>query len=298
MKKNQEFIDISIIVVNYMTYEKTINTIESIFRFTENLSYEILLVDNGSKNNDRFLLEKYSKGKNNIIFIPSKTNLGFGKGNNLALKKAKGEYICFLNSDTELTANSFYRGIKFLQDNSDVGAVGPRLIDIKGFLDNGCKRGFPTPKDSLYYFLKLDKITGNKAKYGKYKLSFLSEYEIHDVDVISGAFFLTKKTILDKFGSFDENFFMYGEDIDLCYRLKKNGYRIMYNPKLGDVIHYKGESGKKRRFKTLFHFYNAMVIFYKKHYKAQNNFLVSMLVYIGIYSMFFIKLLTNFFKKG
>ena len=299
MDKNRlKDIDLSIIIINYMTYEKTVNAIESIYKYTKDVSFEILLVDNGSKNQDKYLLEEYTKDTPQIIFIPSKNNLGFGKGNNLALCQAKGRYVCFLNSDTELTANSFFYGINYLKNNPAIGAITPRLIDANGLLDNGCKRGFPTVKDSLYYFLKLEKITGNKKKYGNYKLSYLSEHQINEVDVISGAFFLIKKTLLDEIGSFDEDFFMYGEDIDLCYRIKEAGYKILYNPNLGDVIHYKGSSGKKRRVRTLFHFYDAMIIFYTKHYRKDNNFLINILVYISVYTMFVIKLIINLFKKG
>lgn len=298
IKRQSNKIDLSIIIINYMTYDKTVNTIESIIKYTEKITYEIILVDNGSKNNDKQLLSSYCKTKPQILFIPSKTNLGFGRGNNLALKYANGAYICFLNSDTELTKNSFYEGINYLITHTDVGAIGPRLIDINGNLDHGCMRGFPTLRDSLYYFLKLEKLTGNKKKYGGYKLSYLSEHQVNDVDVISGAFFLTSKFILDKIGSFDEAFFMYGEDIDLCYRIKQEGYKIIYNPNLGNVIHYKGESGKKRKIKTLFHFYDAMVIFYKKHYKKRHNSIINIIVYTSIYLMFVVKLFINFFKKG
>lgn len=289
--------DISIIIVNYMTYEKTVNTIESITRYTNGIKFEIILVDNGSKNDDAERLEKYTTNNNyKIKFIKNKENTGFSKGNNVAVKEAKGEYIIFLNSDTELTENSFYKAITYIRKNRDIGALGTRLVTPDGKLDHGCKRGFPTPSASLYYLLKMDKLFKNQRKYGAYKLSYLDEYEVNDVDAISGAFFLTSKKVLDKVGSFDNQFFMYGEDIDLCYRIKEAGYRIVYNPNIGTVIHYKGASGKKRRYKTIYHFYEAMIRFYNKHYRKKYNFLVTGTVYLAVGGLLIVKILSNILK--
>lgn len=290
-------LDLSIIIVNYMTYDKTVNTIESVLKFVQDINYQIILVDNASPNDDALKLEKYVIDIENLLYIKNLENLGFAKGNNIALKVAKGKYVAFLNSDTELTTDAFSYAFKYMEKNTDVGALGTRLIDVYGKLDHGCKRGFPTPIDSFYYLLKFDKLFKNPYKYGKYRMDYLSEYEINEVDVISGAFFLTRKSILDKIGSFDEIFFMYGEDIDLCYRIKKNGYKIIYNPELGDVIHYKGASAKKRRIKTIYNFYEAMLIFYDKNYKDEYNFMVRALIYIGVYGIMSVKLVKNLFRK-
>lgn len=292
------YMDLSIIVVNYMTYEKTVNTISSIFMYTRGVDYEVILVDNGSKNNDSLKLGKYIKDNNlKVKYIQNKENLGFSKGNNIGIKKSKGQYIALLNSDTELTENSFNKAVTYLKDNKNVGALGCRLITPDGKLDHGCKRGFPTPEASIYYILKLDKFFKNNIKYGAYRLSYLNEHEINDVDVISGAFFVTTRKVLDKVGLLDERFFMYGEDIDLCFRIKENGYRIVYNPTIGTVIHYKGSSGKKRRLKTIYNFYEAMILFYNKHYRKKYNPVVTIIVYLSVGVLFITKALKNIFKR-
>lgn len=281
-----------------MTYEKTVNTIESVLRYTNHIDYEIILLDNGSKNDDAEKLEKYAKKyPDKIYYIKNKENSGFSKGNNIAFEKAKGEYIIFLNSDTELTDNSLYKGLIYKKNNKKIGALGTRLVTPDGKLDHGCKRGFPTPSASLYYFLKLNKLFKNQSKHDTYKLSYLDEYKINDVDVISGAFFMSPKKVLNEVGVFDEQFFMYGEDIDLCYRIKEKGYKVVYNPEIGTVIHYKGASGKKRRFKTIYHFYHSMIIFYNKHYRKKYNVLVTGTIYLAVGALFLIKIINNILKQ-
>lgn len=294
----KNIIDVSVLIVNYMTYKKTINAIESILAFTENISYEVILLDNASPNGDGEKLQEYCKKQEKVTFIKTEKNIGFAKGNNIALQNAKGEYILFLNSDTVLTTNSLYNGKKYFDENRGIGALSAKLIDVHGNLDNGCMRGFPTPQNSFYYFLRLDRLMKNKEKYGGYQMSYLSPDAINEVDVISGAFFMVKKTLLGEIGSFDESFFMYGEDIDLCFRIREKGKKIIYNPNLGDVIHYKGASGKKRKWKTLFYFYNSMIIFYKKNYQKKYNFAVAICVYIGISIMFCRALVVNLVRRG
>ncbi len=289
--------ELSIIIINYMTFEKTVHSIESILRYTEGLKYEIILVDNASLNNDAKKLDKYINNNNlDIKLIKNSENVGFSIGNNMGIKEANGDYIAFLNSDIELTENSLLKALSYIKGNSDVGAIGCRLITPDGKLDHGCKRGFPTLKASLHYFLKLDKVF-NDIKYDNYKLSHLNEHEINTVDVISGAFFVTSKRVLDEVGVFDDRFFMYGEDIDLCYRIKEKGYRVVYNPEVGTVVHYKGSSGKKRKYKTLYHFYESMILFYNKHYRKKYNFLVTIMVYLAVCVLFIIKLVSNSFKS-
>lgn len=282
-----------------MTYEKTVNTINSVIKHTIGLDYEIILIDNGSGNADPDKLDRYIKENHlDIKYIRNKNNLGFSKGNNIGIKEAKGEYIAFMNSDTELTDNSYLKAVEYMNENEDIGAIGCRLITPDGKLDHGCKRGFPTPEASMYYFLKLDKLFNNNIKYGAYKLSYLDEYKVHDVDAISGAFFVSTRKVLNKVGVLDERFFMYGEDIDLCYRIKESDYRVVYNPDIGTVIHYKGSSGKKRKFKTIYHFYEAMILFYNKHYKKGYNLLTTISVYSAIGILFIIKVIKNLFQRN
>lgn len=289
--------DLSIIILNYMTSTITAKTIQSVLKFTENIDFEIILVDNASKCEDVKKLEEYIHDKIGIMLIKNKKNVGFGSGNNIAYKYTSGKYILFINSDCELTDNTLYKAISFMNKHVDIAAVGTRVITPDGKLDNGCKRGFPSPRASLYYFLGLHKLSKN-PKYDQYKLFHLDEYKVSDVDVISGAFILARKSVLDQVGVFDEDFFMYGEDIDLCYRIKQAGYRIVYNPELGNVIHYRGQSSKYRKFKTIYNFYEAMIIFYRKHYKKNSNILTTSFVYTAVILLCMVKMIKNIFPRS
>lgn len=289
--------DVSIIIVNYMTYSITLNSINSIFRWVKKLKYEVILIDNASPNGDGEKLEAYFEVESRVKFIQSDRNRGFSVGNNLGLEYASGRYVLFLNSDTELKNDCISEACLFLDQNDNVGAVSAKLVTKDGKLDSGCKRGFPTPENSLYFFLKMNKLFQNK-KYDGYKLSFLDEDMQHEVDVISGAFLFTRLDLLNDIGSFDEAFFMYGEDVDLCYRIKNSAMKVVYNPKLGTVLHYKGASGKRRVWKTLFYFYNSMIIFYKKNYQKKYNFMINILVYLGIIMAFIFNASRNLFRKA
>lgn len=289
---------ISVIIINYMTYEVTIRAIESVICQSKDIDYEIIVVDNGSPNLDGNRLKDYSLRRGGFIFFQCKENLGFAAGNNYGLEFANGDYILFLNSDTELTKNSLKLGVDYMENNPSIGALGTRLITPDGNLDHGCKRGFPTPMASMFYYFKLSKYMKDKEKYDAYKLSYLDDKKVHCVDVVSGAFLMMRKSVIDEVGSFDDLFFMYGEDIDLCYRIKNYGYEVVYNPDLGDVIHYKGQSMKKRKVKTIINFYDSMILFYNKNYLDKYLKVVQVGVYLAVYFIMAIKLIFNVFARA
>lgn len=288
---------LSIIIVNYNTYTLTKQTINSIIKNEHTFNYEIILVDNASSDDS---IEKLQTEFNNISsegilkVIINKSNLGFSKANNIGIKLASGEYILLLNSDTEIKGDCLEKCICKLEKNRSIGALGCKVVLTDNKLDHACKRGFPTPKASLYYFLQLHKR--NSLKYGQYNASHLTEDEVGEVDCLTGAFMLMPANILNKLSGLDEDFFMYGEDIDLCYRIKEAGYKILYYPE-AEIIHYKGGSSKKRRTKVIYDFHNAMWIFYKKHYYKQYSLLVTILVYLSIWFKYLLELLKNFIKR-
>ena len=177
------------------------------------------------------------------IFI-NQNNLGFAKANNIAMRVSKGEYILLLNSDTVVKDDCLGKCISQMDKNPRLGALGCKVVLPDGSLDHACKRGFPTPKASLYYLLKLYKK--NPIKYGLYDALHLQVDETGEVDCLMGAFMLMPKDVLNKVGLLDEDFFMYGEDIDLCYRIKESGYQILYYPS-AQIIHHKGGSSKKEK---------------------------------------------------
>ena len=291
---------LSIIIVNYRTYELTKQTIASVTSSKREFEYEIVLVDNASQDGS---IEKIEKDFKEIIdtgilkVIKNKDNLGFSKANNIGMRVAQGEYILLLNSDTVIVGDCLEKCLwQVERSNGTIGALGCKVVLPDGTLDHACKRGFPTPSASLYYLLGLDKK--NPVKYGQYDALHLGEDEVGEVDALMGAFMMMPKEALDSAGLLDEDFFMYGEDIDLCYRIKKTGYKILYYPE-AEIIHYKGGSStkeskpKKRNSKTIHAFHNAMWIFYKKHYIKQYNLGITVLVFVGIWAKYMLARIKN-----
>lgn len=287
--------DISIIIVNYNTYDLTKNTINSVIETANDIDYEVILVDNASADGSIQKLEEDFCGYQNIKIIKNDTNLGFSKANNIGMRIATGDYILLLNSDTKLEVDCLQNAIEYIKKDEKIGALGAKVVLPSGKLDHACKRGFPTPKASLFYLLKLDIL--NPKKFGIYDALHIGEDEIGEVDSLMGAFMLMPKIVFDEVGFLDEDFFMYGEDIDLSYRIKQAGYKIIYYPK-SKIIHYKGGSSKKRRRKIIYDFHNAMWIFYKKHYYKEYNFLITGFVFLGIWMKYLLEILRNSFKKG
>ena len=222
------------------------------------------------------------------------------------MRKSKGEYILLLNSDTYVVEDCLQQCMQYIErynteaaiqgeNERKIGALGCKVILPDGTLDHACKRGFPTPRASLYYFLKLHKR--DKVKYGLYDALHLDENEVGEVDCLMGAFMLMPRHVLNQVGLLDEDFFMYGEDIDLCYRIKEGGYKIMYYPE-ASIIHYKGGSSKKRRTKVIYDFHNAMWIFYKKHYIKTYSLWINSLVYVGIWAKYALEIGKNAMKSS
>ena len=290
---------LSIIIVNYNTYSLTKQTIDSVLEKNLKFEYEIMLVDNASKDNSMTLLQEDYK---NIIeqgllkIMLNDDNLGFSKANNIGIRKSSGEYILLLNSDTYIVEDCLEKSLTYIEEDlkagkgKQIGALGCKVVLPDGTLDHACKRGFPTPKASLYYFLKLHKR--DEKKYGLYDAMHLNEDETGEVDCLMGAFMLMPRKVLDEVGLLDEDFFMYGEDIDLCYRIKEGGYKIVYYPE-AQIIHYKGGSSKKRRTKVIYDFHNAMWIFYKKHYVKTYSMWINSLVFGGIWAKYGVELTKN-----
>lgn len=289
---------LSIIIVNYNTYRLTKQTIDSAIDKDHPFEYEIILVDNASIDGSiEALEENFSEeiNKGLVHIIKNSANLGFAKANNMGMRASKGEYILLLNSDTEIKEDGLELCMEKIEKDKNIGALGCKVVLADGQLDHACKRGFPTPKASLYYFLKWDKK--NPKKYGLYDALHLGEDEVGEVDALMGAFMLMPRRVLDQVGFLDEDFFMYGEDIDLCFRIKSRGYKILYYPK-AQITHYKGGSSKKRRHKVIFDFHEAMWIFYKKHYIKQYNILVTGFVALGIVSKCLLELAKNALKSN
>ena len=253
---------LSIIIVNYNVKHFLEQCLRSINKASKNLDIEIFVVDNNSVDNSIEMVKAKFPNVNTII---NKKNLGFSKANNQAIRKAKGEYVLLLNPDTVIQENTLSITIDFLEKNTRAGGLGVKMIDGSGNFLPESKRSLPTPSIAFYKIFGLSYLFPKSRKFGKYHLKYLDQNKIHEIDIISGAFLMTRKKIIDKIGLLDERFFMYGEDIDLSYRIQQAGYQNFYLPTTS-IIHYKGESTKKTSVNYIITFYNAMIIFSQKHY--------------------------------
>lgn len=276
---------LSIIIVTHNTQRLMTGLLESVKSSITNFSKpsEVIVVDNASSDDTcEVIKEKFPEVK----IIENKKNLGYAFANNQGLKEAKGKYLLLLNSDTILTREVLKEMIDFLDQNPKVGVVTCKVLLPNGAIDPACHRGFPTPRAAITYFLGLEKIFPYIPFFSQYHLWYRPLDTIHEIDSPSGAFFLTKDKVIKSAGLLDESFFMYGEDIDLSYRIKNKGWKIMYNP-TSYITHLKKQSGlngkdRVTRERTTVAFYEAMKIFYNKHYKLKYPKLVRMLIFLII----------------
>jgi GT2 family glycosyltransferase len=285
--------DLSIIIVSYNTKQLLKNTIESVINTSKGFSYEIIVIDNASLDGS---VEMVINNFKSVELMQNKENVGFAIANNAGIRKSVGRYVLLLNSDTIATEDCLKNCIEYMDNNLGIGALGCKVELPDGRLDHACKRGFPTPEASLYYLLKLHKLFPKSKKFGQYDATYLPEDEINEVDCLVGAFMMVRRETIDQIGLLDEDFFMYGEDIDWCFRIKASGWKNIYYP-LARIIHHKGASSRKRRFMTVYEFHRAMILFYKKHYRDKYNFLVSGMIYTGITLKLGITLFINLFKR-
>jgi len=257
--------DLSIIIVNYKTRELTSDCIDSIIKSNTNgLDYEIIVVDNASYDGS---IEDIQSQFPEVKTIINKENLGFSKANNLGIKTATGEYILLLNSDTIVELNTLKGAHDFIKDHQNIGALGCKILLPSGKLDAACKRSFPTPINGIYHSLHLDDASPESVRFGAYNLTYVDENKTCSIDCIMGAFMMVPRKVIDEVGMLDEDYFMYGEDVDWCYRIKNAGYQVMYYPEVR-IFHHKKASGiEKRDPRVVAAFYDSMSIFYNKHYQ-------------------------------
>lgn len=282
--------NLSVVIVNYRTFELTRDTVNSVLGQSYPFSCEVIVVDNASGDDSPERLQQYFKDK--VKFIQSNENRGFAAGNNLALRHVESDYVLLLNSDTVVWEGTLENIYDYMESHPDVGACGCRVRLEDGELDKACKRTFPNVKNSFFRLFHIP----TKSKDANYNLTNLADDGIYEIDCLTGAFMFIRKEALDDAGLLDETFFMYGEDIDLCYRIKKAGWKIVYYGK-SSITHFKGASSKKQKSKLIYEFYRAMYIYYKKHHADESSFIVNIVVYIGIALLCILKLFLNLFKK-
>jgi O-antigen biosynthesis protein len=284
---------LSIVIVNYNVKYFLEQCIHSIHKAIDGLKAEIFVVDNNSVDGSvKMVREKFP----DVILIDNKDNRGFSRANNQAIKQAKGEYILLLNPDTILEDDTLVKCVRFMDEHPDAGGLGVKMIDGKGKFLPESKRGLPTPTVAFFKMFGLSALFPKSRIFNKYHLGFLEKNETHEVDILAGAFMMLRKETLEKTGLLDENFFMYGEDIDLSYRITKAGYKNYYFANTR-IIHYKGESTKKSSLNYIFVFYNAMIIFARKHFSTKNARLFSTMINFAIYLRAFVSIMSRFFRR-
>ncbi len=284
---------LSVIIVNYNVEYFLEQCLNSVRKASHGLDIETFVVDNNSIDGSvNMVREKFPE----VHLIANKDNPGFSKANNQAIRISNGEYVLLLNPDTIVEEDTFKKCINFMDEHPDSGGLGVKMIDGKGKFLPESKRGLPTPDVAFYKIFGLSSLFPRNRKFAKYHLGYLSKDENHEIEVLSGAFMMMRKEALDKVGLLDEDFFMYGEDIDLSYRIIKGGYKNYYFSDTS-IIHYKGESTKKSSVNYVFVFYNAMIIFAKKHFSEKNAKTFSFLINIAIYLRASIAILNRFVKQ-
>lgn len=287
---------LSVVIVNYNVQYYLEQVLHSVRKACKNLaegSVEIWVVDNASKDSSVDMVrEKFPEVK----LIVNERNVGFSKANNQAIAQAQGKYILLLNPDTLVQEDTFEKCITFMENHPDAGGLGVKMIDGKGRYLPESKRGLPTPQVSMNKMLGLHKFFPKNPKFNRYYLGHLSEHENHEIEVLSGAFMFMRKEVLDKTGYLNEDFFMYGEDIDLSYRIILAGYKNYYLSET-QILHYKGESTKKSSVNYVMVFYDAMLIFADKHFKNKYSALFRTFIKSAVYGRAFLALIQRFWSR-
>ncbi|PKP52546.1 MAG: glycosyl transferase family 2 [Bacteroidetes bacterium HGW-Bacteroidetes-1] len=285
---------LSIVIVNYNVEHFLEQCLYAVRKAVKDIEAEVFVVDNNSVDGSlRMLREKFPE----VQLIANKQNTGFSKANNQAIRLAKGAYILLLNPDTVVEDNTFHKVLNFMDEHPDAGGLGVKMVDGQGKFLPESKRGLPTPLTAFYKIFGLSKLFPRSKRFARYHMGFLDKDKIHEIDVLAGAFMLLRKETLDKTGLLDEDFFMYGEDIDLSYRITLAGYKNYYFPETR-IIHYKGESTKKSSVNYVFVFYNAMIIFARKHFSQKRAKTFAFLINIAIYFRASLAIISRFTKQA
>jgi GT2 family glycosyltransferase len=287
--------ELSVIIVSYNVRDFLEQCLLSVQKASESIDCEIFVVDNNSADGSCSMV---ANGFPEVRLIMNHDNKGFSAANNQALKLAAGRFILLLNPDTIVEEDTFKRCISFMESHPDAGAAGVRMIDGKGRILPESKRALPTPKTAFFKISGLSYIFPKSRLFNSYYLGHLDSYETTRADIISGAFMFLRREAVIRTGLLDEDFFMYGEDIDYSYRLKKAGFNNYYYPEI-KIIHYKGESTKKENLNVMIFFYKAMNIFVRKHFTNGSFKSFAFMIHLAIFFMaglsMFKKILKRFF---
>ncbi|MCF8567858.1 glycosyltransferase family 2 protein [Alicyclobacillus tolerans] len=261
---------ISVILVTFQSVDVLPQCLDSLERCSSSNELDIWIVDNQSTDGTWEWLIQYKNDQTvkpflNLHFLRLGANKGYAYANNRALAKAQGDYFLLLNPDTIVSKDAIQACLDVMTANQSIGAATCRLELANGEMDRACRRSFPTLWNSFTYFSGLARVFHASSRFASYQLTYLDEFGSYPVDTVSGAFMLLSRVVYEQIGGFDEDYFMYGEDIDYCYRMKQNGYKVWYDGGV-TTTHLKGGNGGKKSKASLFYFYDTMGIFFEKHY--------------------------------
>ena len=268
----------TIIIVNYNVKEFLEQSIISIKKSCKDIDYELFVVDNASSDGSVELIKRKFPG---IKLIANTENKGFAAANNQAMRQAQGEYILLINPDTIVQEDTVPVVLNFFKDHPGCGMVGCKILNPDGSLQLPCRRSFPTPWVAFTKISGLSKLFPRSKFFGRYNLTYLDPDETYEVEAISGSFMFFRRQVIDRMGYLDESFFMYGEDLDWCFRIREAGWRIFYLPET-KIVHFKGESSKKSQIDLILQFYRAMKLFVEKHYHHRYLHVPQWLLMLGI----------------
>ena len=276
--------ELAIIIVNFRARDMLRECLKSVLA-SVGIAPDVFVVDNLSRDGSVEMVAGEFPG---VHLIALDQNVGYGCANNIGIRAALAEsaaqprYVLILNPDTVLPPSALSEMVAFLDQHPRVGAVGPKLVRSDGSLDKACRRGFPTPAVALYHFAGLDRLFPTSPRFGRYNMTFLDADAPGEVDSLVGAFMLVRREALEQAGVFDEAFFMYGEDLDLCYRIRAKGWQVYYNPVV-TVLHHKGVSSRQNSTRANYEFHRAMLLFHRKHYASTTFFLLNWLIVAAIF---------------
>lgn len=289
---------LSIIFVLYNARDVIETALDAVYASVVNFDYEVIIVDNKSPDDSVSLIRKKYLSQDGIAkktkLILNPQNDGFGIGNNIGMKQATGDYILLLNTDTKLAPDNLQTMINFLESRQDVGAATCKLVMANGEIDKASRRAEPNLLRSFFRLFGLQRLS--PKIFGGYNLMDKNPEQESELEACSGAYLMMPRIAYQKTGGFDERFFMYGEDLDLCRSIREAGYKIWWYPKTA-CVHYRGQSTKKTSQKMLFAFYDAMWIYYKKWYSQKYWYLLDPIVFLGTRVLYFWKTLANYFRK-
>lgn len=285
---------LSIVIVNFNAKKFLEECLKSIYDGMKQIPFEICVVDNNSTDaSTQMVREKFP----NVKLIENERNKGFIKANNKGIMASKGKYVLSLNNDTFILPGALETLTRFMDCHPDAGACGAKVLNRNGSIQHQCKRGFPTASSALFYFLKLHRLFPKSKIFGHYLMTYLDLEKVSEVDSLSGSCLMVRREVIEDVGIMDEDYIMYGDDLDWCYRIKKAWWKIYYVSD-AQIIHYGGMGGSRvLPYRNIWEFHRSMVIFYKKHFSKNHSLFVSWLVYSGILLKVIINLAINFLRK-